>query len=443
MDATNGVPGRPLNWLPSGLTALILSLERTDSLAVQLKAFSVTQAVKALLSVKNAHKDLWGVPSPACGFNRSASLDTALRELAKPLGGAGLYGGVSMHLSGFHSPLNGCLCESEEFCECNGVCGCGDPDCAACESCVSEEDFEQYEEHYVPELQYQWGFPLAGSVMLNGPGSYSPKGAADACFQVRRDPRSQRFASKKWSNVQNFGWASPLESRAAFERKEFVQSVGGGPRRVVEENVDEEDAQDLRGVSEKSPSTWSASVVRRRKDTRQVVVRSSTDNGGREEALQSAENSIEKKKVEGSPRRINRGSEETQSDSESQKDRAAVNSVSEAGADVQGSKNGVPSSGLQCQTLARSPNWWPFGVQPAVATVESGPSLTGSNRDATKWNFRMGQNAGAGALAGGVVSLCLHPIDTLKTIVQAQTGGSRNLLPILSSVISERGMQLL
>ncbi|KAG0564902.1 hypothetical protein KC19_8G149300 [Ceratodon purpureus] len=434
MDATNGVPGRPLNWLPSGLTALILSLERTDSLAVQLKAFSVTQAVKALLSVKNSHKDFWGVPSPASGFNRSASLDSVLRELAKPFGGAGFHGGVSMQLSGFHSPLSGCLCESEDFCECNSVCGCGDPDCAACESCISEEDFEQYEEHYVPELQYQWGFPLAGSVMLNGPGSYPPKSAADAYIQVRRDSRLQRFGSKTWSNVQNFGWASPLERRAAFEGKEFAQSVGGGSGRVVEENVDEDNAQDSKEVSENSPSTRSAIITRRRKDARDPV-HSINDNEGREEVLQSTENSIQKKKVEGSSQRINKGSEETQTHSESQKDHSPVN---EADTDVKRSKNDVTSSGLQSQILARTPNWWPFGVQSAVAAVESGLSLTG---DTTKWNFRMGQNAGAGALAGGVVSLCLHPIDTLKTIVQAQTGGSRNLLPILSSIISERGLK--
>ena len=441
MDATNGVPGRPLNWLPSGLTALILSMEKADSLAVQLKAFSVTQAVKALLSLNKAPKDLWeaAVPSPASGFNRSASLD-ALRELAKPLGG---YGGVSMHLSGFHSSPNGCLCESEEFCECNhgdGLCGCGDPDCAACESCVSEDDFEQFEDHYVPELLYQWGFPLAGSVMLNGPSLYSPKGAADAYFQVRRDSRSQRFASKKWANVQNFGWANPLERQAAFEGKEFAQSVDGCSGGVVEENVDEGDAQDTKEVSEKSPLTWSARVVCRRKDTREVPVRCSTDNGGRGRDLRGAEDSIPK--VEGSPQRSNRETEETQTDSESQKYRATLNLAGEARGDVKRSKDDVASSSSECQTLVRGPNRWSFGVQSAVAAVESGPCTTVANRETTKWNFRMGQNAGAGALAGGVVSLCLHPIDTLKTIVQAQTGGSRNLLPILSSLVSERGAQI-
>lgn len=395
MDATNGVPGRPLHWLP---LARILSLERTaDSLAVQLKAFSVTQAVKALLSLKKEpQKDLWGIP-------RSGSLD-ALRELAKPLGGgAGFFG--AMHLSGFHLASNGCQCESEGLCECNhsdGGCGCSDPDC---ECCVSEDDFE-YEEHHVPELQQQWGFP---SVVLNGgPNPYSPRCAPDAYFQVRRDSRSQRFASKKWADVPNFGWARPLERRAAFEEGEFAQNMRGSFGKVVEENVvAKDDAQDSKGVSEKSPSMWSAIVVRRRKDDAGQVA----TNRGRGEDLQSSKNLIQKKKAEDSSPRI---SEATEADSETQKNHAA-----------------------QCPPpLTRlSLNWWPFGAQSAAAAVE--PCST------AKWNFRMGQNAGAGALAGGVVSLCLHPIDTLKTIVQSQTGGSRNLLPILSSVISERGTQFL
>lgn len=435
MDAASGLSGRPLNWFPSGLSALISSLERTDSLAVQLKAFSVTQAVKALLLMNKADKDLWGVPKP--GFNRTASLDV-LRELAKPL-----YGGVSMHLSGFHSPPSGCVCDSEEFCECN-VCGCGDPDCAACESCVSEEDFE-YESHSVPELQYQWGFPLSGSVMLNGlSGAYSPKGAADAYFQARRDSRPQRFASQKWSSVQNFGWANPLERRAASEGREFAQClVNGSSGSVVEENVAEDKAQDSKGVSEKSPSAWSASVARERKNTRQVPVHCSADSRGRDKELQSAGNSVQKRTGEYAPQRINnRGSEPTQTERESQGNRATLGSASEAGADVKRSENDITGSSAQCQTLVRgSPNWWPFGAQSAVAAVENGQCLTVANCDTTKWNFRMAHNAGAGALAGGVVSLCLHPIDTLKTIVQSQTGGSRNLLPILSSIISERGLK--
>jgi hypothetical protein len=51
----------------------------------------------------------------------------------------------------------------------------------------------------------------------------------------------------------------------------------------------------------------------------------------------------------------------------------------------------------------------------------------------------MGQNAIAGALAGAFVSLCLHPIDTIKTVIQAQTGQHHNLFPVLSSIISQRG----
>lgn len=59
MDAANGVPGRPLNWLPSAFI-------RADSVVLHLKAFSVTHAVKSLLSLKNKpqqqqpfNKDSW------------------------------------------------------------------------------------------------------------------------------------------------------------------------------------------------------------------------------------------------------------------------------------------------------------------------------------------------------------------------------------------------
>lgn len=439
MDATSRVPGRPLNWLPPGLTAFMLSLEKTDSLSVQLKAFSVTQAVKALLSSKS-QKDLWGVPTSSSEFNRSASLD-ALRELAKPLGGAiavaGLYGGVSMHLAGFHTASISCQCESEEFCECNhsyGLCVCGDPDCLVCERCASEEDFEprECEENYGPELQHHWGFPFTGSVLLNSPNARSPKYSSDAYFQGRRDTRSQRFANMNRPNVQNFGWANPLERRAAFGGKDSAQGTSGSSWGAVQESMTEDDGQDLKGVSEKLPSTWAINVVRKRKGAQNDLVGSNTEHREKEEDRQSSEN------AEASLRRVDQGSEETETAAELQERRSTPSSVSEAVAAVKPSQNKV--------TALKSPKWWPFGLQSAASAVDNEPAQTEAsstvvNLETTKWNFRMGQNAGAGALAGGVVSLCLHPIDTVKTIIQAQTGSNRNLLPILSSVISTRGLK--
>lgn len=254
MDATNGVPGRPLNWLPSGLTALILSLERTDSLA--FKSFSVSQVVKSLLSLKNKpHKE------DSRGFRRSDSLTK--------------YG---MYLSGFPLAPNSCQCE--DLCEC---CGCGEPYCSVCEP----EEYFEYEDHH--ELQYQWGFPLAGSLVLNGPNSC----ASDAYF--RREPR---FASKKWANVQDFSWARPLERRAAFRERECVSG-----------KIVERDGQDSKGVGEKSPSMRSANVAPRSKDDAGQVSDNRELGGG----------SILNKKAEASPQR---SSEAT--DSETQKSHATL-----------------------------------------------------------------------------------------------------------------------
>ena len=48
-------------------------------------------------------------------------------------------------------------------------------------------------------------------------------------------------------------------------------------------------------------------------------------------------------------------------------------------------------------------------------------------------------NAVAGAMAGTCVSVCLHPIDTVKTVIQAQTFGQRSLLPTVFNITSNRG----
>lgn len=53
---------------------------------------------------------------------------------------------------------------------------------------------------------------------------------------------------------------------------------------------------------------------------------------------------------------------------------------------------------------------------------------------------KMGNNALAGALAGMFVSLWLHPIDTVKTIIQSRTVGHRLLFHNLGSIMSERGI---
>ncbi|KAC9177481.1 hypothetical protein E3N88_46241 [Mikania micrantha] len=50
------------------------------------------------------------------------------------------------------------------------------------------------------------------------------------------------------------------------------------------------------------------------------------------------------------------------------------------------------------------------------------------------------EHAFAGAFAGTFVSLCLHPIDTVKTVVQSCHTDQRSIPHISKSIISERGL---
>ncbi|KAH9614384.1 hypothetical protein KSS87_022727 [Heliosperma pusillum] len=50
------------------------------------------------------------------------------------------------------------------------------------------------------------------------------------------------------------------------------------------------------------------------------------------------------------------------------------------------------------------------------------------------------QYAVSGALSGIVVSLCLHPVDTIKTILQSCQAGQKSLCYIGQSIITERGL---
>ncbi|XP_024545371.1 adenine nucleotide transporter BT1, chloroplastic/mitochondrial [Selaginella moellendorffii] len=49
-------------------------------------------------------------------------------------------------------------------------------------------------------------------------------------------------------------------------------------------------------------------------------------------------------------------------------------------------------------------------------------------------------HAVAGALAGVFVSLCLHPLDTVKTVIQSKNTGKQAILPIVASIVSTRGV---
>lgn len=52
------------------------------------------------------------------------------------------------------------------------------------------------------------------------------------------------------------------------------------------------------------------------------------------------------------------------------------------------------------------------------------------------------EHAFAGAIAGVFVSLCLHPVDTIKTVVQSGRADQKSLHDISRSIISQRGVLL-
>ena len=48
-------------------------------------------------------------------------------------------------------------------------------------------------------------------------------------------------------------------------------------------------------------------------------------------------------------------------------------------------------------------------------------------------------NALAGGLAGAMVSVCIHPIDTIKTIVQSNRGASQGMGSAVMRVVAQKG----
>lgn len=48
-------------------------------------------------------------------------------------------------------------------------------------------------------------------------------------------------------------------------------------------------------------------------------------------------------------------------------------------------------------------------------------------------------NALSGATAGVIVSMCLHPIDTIKTVIQ-RSSGSWNIITAIGHIFEKRGL---
>ncbi|XP_017237066.1 uncharacterized protein LOC108210265 isoform X2 [Daucus carota subsp. sativus] len=78
--------------------------------------------------------------------------------------------------------------------------------------------------------------------------------------------------------------------------------------------------------------------------------------------------------------------------------------------------------------------------QQQVCFTESKSNLKISSSNHDKPGFARQEHAFAGAFAGIFVSLCLHPVDTIKTVTQSCRSDPKSLLDISRSIIADRGL---
>lgn len=79
-----------------------------------------------------------------------------------------------------------------------------------------------------------------------------------------------------------------------------------------------------------------------------------------------------------------------------------------------------------------------FQQQVFLTKGKSNLSICSSKHD--KPGFARQEHAFAGAFAGIFVSLCLHPVDTIKTVTQSCRSDPKSILDISRSIIADRGM---
>ncbi|PIA49425.1 hypothetical protein AQUCO_01300322v1 [Aquilegia coerulea] len=80
--------------------------------------------------------------------------------------------------------------------------------------------------------------------------------------------------------------------------------------------------------------------------------------------------------------------------------------------------------------------------KPKEHAFEDVPSkeLCSVTRDNSKYAVPNKRHGLAGALSGTFVSLCLHPVDTIKTVTQSQCMAEKSIFHVVRSIISDRGV---
>ncbi|MCL7044360.1 hypothetical protein MKW94_002183 [Papaver nudicaule] len=71
---------------------------------------------------------------------------------------------------------------------------------------------------------------------------------------------------------------------------------------------------------------------------------------------------------------------------------------------------------------------------------EPTPELCSGKKNHLNHTLAKQRHAFAGALAGTFVSLCLHPLDTIKTVIQAHSTVQKPISGIVGSIIADRGV---
>ncbi|GAV83865.1 Mito_carr domain-containing protein [Cephalotus follicularis] len=75
-----------------------------------------------------------------------------------------------------------------------------------------------------------------------------------------------------------------------------------------------------------------------------------------------------------------------------------------------------------------------------VSEDEKRKEINSSAHKRPQYGFAKQEHAFAGALAGISVSLCLHPVDTVKTVFQSFHADQKSIFEIGKSIVSERGL---
>jgi len=79
-------------------------------------------------------------------------------------------------------------------------------------------------------------------------------------------------------------------------------------------------------------------------------------------------------------------------------------------------------------------------VNLSFAMAQAGVAIPAKNKTSSKWRSTLG-----GCLAGFAEAMCLHPMDTIKTRLQLQTGHQqyKNMFHCASTIVKEEGARAL